>query len=325
VPRRLAAAASSVYNQNSSSSKNVERARDSPHEPRSARSAPKEAETMKGSRVLVLVLASSLGAVAIHAQAPPALPNLEPPPPARPEPDIQKDFEEHKPISPRDYGVGNINILQIPAAAFVPFNTTWTHDGNGYFFPASSNLFAHGWAPLQLPSGAQIQYVDLYYSDGDVTYDATAKILAATGSGSFNSVGFGPIGNIASSSGSSGQGYAASEIFAYTVNNDVQYNGGAQLFVQVTLPSTAIGFKAVDIWWTRQISPAPATATFGDVPTSHPYFRVIEALAASGITAGCGGGNFCPNGTVTRQEVAKFLVRALGLYWKDGNVGGGPF
>ena len=137
-------------------------------------------------------------------------------------------------------------------------------------------------------------------------------------------MGFSTIGNVASSSGSSGRGYSASAIFAYTVNDDVQYNGGAQLIVQVTLPSTSIGFKAVDIWWTRQISPAPATATFGDVPTNHPFFRVIEALAASGITSGCGGGNFCPDGAVTRQEIAKFLVRALGLYWQDG-LTGGPF
>ena len=262
---------------------------------------------MKGSRVLVLVLATASLVVAAAPAQTPALPNLDVPP----------EPTSGKPVSPRDYGVGNTNILQIPAAAFVPFNTTWTHDGNGYFYPASSSLIAHGWAPLQLPSGAQIQYVDLYYSDGDSTYDATAKILAATGSGPSNPVAFNTIGNIASSSGSSGQGYAASAVFAYTVNNDVQYDGGAQLFVQVTLPSTAIGFKAVDIWWTRQISPAPATATFADVPTNHPYFRVIEALAASGITSGCGGNNFCPNGTVTRQEVAKFLVRALGLYWND--------
>jgi len=279
---------------------------------------------MKGPRILSLALASALGFAGVgRAQAPPALPNLEAPPPVHPEPDIQRDVASGKPASPRDYGVGNVNILQIPAAAFVPFNTTWTHDANGYFFPVTSSTIAHAWAPLQLPSGASIQYVDLYYDDTDATYDATAKILAATGSGFLSSVALNPIGSIASSSSNSGQGYAASTKFAYTVNNDVQYNGGAQLIVQVTLPSTAIGFKAVDIWWTRQISPAPATATFADVPTNHPYFRVIEALAASGITSGCGGNNFCPNGTVTRQEVAKFMVRALGLYWNDYNLG--PF
>ena len=43
------------------------------------------------------------------------------------------------------------------------------------------------------------------------------------------------------------------------------------------------------------MSPAPATATFpNDVPTSHPFFQYIEALSASGITAGCGTGGTAP-------------------------------
>jgi glucose/arabinose dehydrogenase len=39
----------------------------------------------------------------------------------------------------------------------------------------------------------------------------------------------------------------------------------------------------------------------------------INSLAAAGIAAGCGGGRFCPTQVVTRQEMASFLVRALGL------------
>jgi hypothetical protein len=37
----------------------------------------------------------------------------------------------------------------------------------------------------------------------------------------------------------------------------------------------------------------------------------INRLAASGITGGCGSGVFCPNGTVTRGQMAAFLRRAL--------------
>jgi spore germination protein YaaH len=39
----------------------------------------------------------------------------------------------------------------------------------------------------------------------------------------------------------------------------------------------------------------------------------INRLAAAGIASGCGSGRFCPNGAVTRGEMAAFLVRALGL------------
>ena len=76
-------------------------------------------------------------------------------------------------------------------------------------------------------------------------------------------------------------------------------------------------FNKVVLEWKRQTSPAPASATFGNVPTSHPFFQSIEAMAASGITGGCGGGNYCPNDSVTREQFAAFFARALRLHWSD--------
>jgi hypothetical protein len=73
---------------------------------------------------------------------------------------------------------------------------------------------------------------------------------------------------------------------------------------------------SVAVYYRLQVSLPPDTPTFGDVPKNHPYFRAIEALAASGITSGCGAGNFCPGQPVTRGELAKFLSNALGLYWR---------
>lgn len=74
-------------------------------------------------------------------------------------------------------------------------------------------------------------------------------------------------------------------------------------------------FGAVEIWWHRRVSDPPAAATFGDVPVTHPFFQFIEALAASGITGGCGGGNFCPDSPLTRGQMAVFLSKALGLHF----------
>jgi hypothetical protein len=62
-----------------------------------------------------------------------------------------------------------------------------------------------------------------------------------------------------------------------------------------------------------QVSAPPASATFADVPVSDAAFAYVEALAASGITGGCGGGNYCPNSPVTRRQMAIFLAKALGL------------
>jgi hypothetical protein len=61
-------------------------------------------------------------------------------------------------------------------------------------------------------------------------------------------------------------------------------------------------------------TPPAATGTvFGDVPASDPFAPWIEQLAAEGITAGCGGGNYCPTQVVTRAQMAIFLIRALDL------------
>ena len=60
-------------------------------------------------------------------------------------------------------------------------------------------------------------------------------------------------------------------------------------------------------------SPPPATGIFADVDSSFWAVHWIEALAAEGITAGCGNGNYCPESTVTRDQMAIFLVRTFGL------------
>ena len=56
--------------------------------------------------------------------------------------------------------------------------------------------------------------------------------------------------------------------------------------------------------------PAPVTgAAFPDVPAANPFAPWIEELVREGITAGCGGGNYCPDNPVTRQQMAVFLLK----------------
>ncbi len=73
--------------------------------------------------------------------------------------------------------------------------------------------------------------------------------------------------------------------------------------------------QKVRIQWVREVSPAPATATFLDVPTTSSYFQFVEALYASGVIAGCGGNNYCPNNPVTRGQMAVYLAKSLGMSW----------
>ncbi|HKD16741.1 MAG TPA: S-layer homology domain-containing protein [Thermoanaerobaculia bacterium] len=59
--------------------------------------------------------------------------------------------------------------------------------------------------------------------------------------------------------------------------------------------------------------PPPAVGVFADVPVSSPFAPWIEELAAEGITAGCGGGNYCPDSPNTRAQMAAFLDATFGM------------
>ena len=67
-----------------------------------------------------------------------------------------------------------------------------------------------------------------------------------------------------------------------------------------------------------------ATSGIDFVDDNHSIFEGnIERLAAAGITKGCNppeNTRFCPNDTVTRGQMAAFLVRALGLTERDPDV-----
>ena len=57
--------------------------------------------------------------------------------------------------------------------------------------------------------------------------------------------------------------------------------------------------------------PPPATGTlFADVPAGSFAADWIEQLANEGITGGCGGGNYCPDDPVTREQMAVFLLKS---------------
>jgi S-layer homology domain len=57
--------------------------------------------------------------------------------------------------------------------------------------------------------------------------------------------------------------------------------------------------------------PPPASGNmFLDVAANSFAANFIEQFALDGITAGCGGNKYCPDGTVTRDQMAVFLLRA---------------
>jgi trimeric autotransporter adhesin len=59
--------------------------------------------------------------------------------------------------------------------------------------------------------------------------------------------------------------------------------------------------------------PACGTPVFADVPASDPFCRWIEELARRNVVTGCGGGNYCPTASVTRDQMGVFLSLTFGL------------
>jgi hypothetical protein len=58
--------------------------------------------------------------------------------------------------------------------------------------------------------------------------------------------------------------------------------------------------------------PPPASQRFSDVPPSNVFYGFIEQMAVRQITLGCGAGIYCPGNQVTREQMAAFMIRALG-------------
>jgi hypothetical protein len=57
-------------------------------------------------------------------------------------------------------------------------------------------------------------------------------------------------------------------------------------------------------------APAPCTGVFPDVECPSMFADWIEQFATEKVTAGCGGGLYCPNGTIPRENAAVFLLKA---------------
>ena len=55
--------------------------------------------------------------------------------------------------------------------------------------------------------------------------------------------------------------------------------------------------------------PPACAGLFADVPCPSTYADWIEQLSNEGVTAGCGNGDYCPDDSVTRAQMAVFLLK----------------
>lgn len=93
--------------------------------------------------------------------------------------------------------------------------------------------------------------------------------------------------------------FKGSLLVSETIDN---FNNSYIVGVGISGTTLATRFAAVRVFYRLQVSPAPATATFDDVPLGHPFRQFVEALFAAGITTGCSVAPplYCPDNPVTR-------------------------
>ena len=162
---------------------------------------------------------------------------------------------------------------------------------------------------VRLPAGALVTSIQLEACDTDASNSVTLALFRkASPSGTTTTV----------SSVTTGVGATPGcAFFSSAVGLPITIdNVNNSYFVDVLSgPNVTTRFHAIRVFYTLQVSPAPAVATFADVPADHPFFQFVEALVASGITVGCGGGLYCVDNPITRGEMAVFLGKALGLHF----------
>jgi hypothetical protein len=248
-------------------------------------------------RILCLTVLAACGAAVLRAQAP-------------------------APETPETWGpsAGYSTImnyqLQPTHATGSPNTYTLFHQGGaGTSCHGEAEAECLGYAQIIAPEGASLDLLSIWGFDNSVDSDLHYFVIqnceAPGGPGSSDVIAEGSL------SQSVGDFYAAASLNGFTVNNA---DCGYTVRLRLTDPGDppvgfAIRVRKMAVRWTRQVSPAPPFATFGDVPTSHPFHQFVEALARSGITAGCGNDNYCPDQPLTRGQMAVFLAKALGLQW----------
>jgi hypothetical protein len=83
-------------------------------------------------------------------------------------------------------------------------------------------------------------------------------------------------------------------------------------------PAAAITRAQIAVFGLRALDPTlspPACVAgsemFADVPSTSPFCRWIEELARRGVVGGCGGGNYCPEAPLTREQMPVILLRLI--------------
>ena len=213
-----------------------------------------------------------------------------------------------------EWGTAQLAVRTIHGLGFQESESTMTfsyHPGTTHRYRTSGVYLWFDAALSDLPAGALITGLELEGCDTNAAESAGLflfKRASPTGATTL-------IGSVSTGDAETPGCAFFGDPMNLAGEGQVVDNRNNSYFVRAELTATdsTTSLGAARVYYRLQVSPSPAVATFADVPTDHVFFRFVEAMAASGITGGCGGGNYCPNNPVTRGQMAVFLSIALGL------------
>jgi hypothetical protein len=203
----------------------------------------------------------------------------------------------------------NYQATWLPSADFTPYDssTYYVYSTPGMRYITSGSPYMD--AGVRLPSGARLILVRIYYYDGN----ASSRIHFVVFKNRMDVSPFTYTTPVSVYSPTGSVGYGNSYVNVDQTIQNAQYWYHAR-WIQEAYGSS-LRFSGARFFWYRQVRtglPNP----FNDIGYLNSRFQnAIKALAASGITGGCGGGSYCPSAPVTRGQMAVFLAEGLGLYW----------
>jgi hypothetical protein len=188
---------------------------------------------------------------------------------------------------PRD---SSVTFQQIPGDIGIPATISRTN------MTGDSSLVA----PLHLPEGALVTEVQAVFCDTHPSASFRLSLVRPPRTGN-------TVGTVLQFLSSGAPGCVDQLIVP---SSPVQIDNNANsYFLNAVLGASDASIRRgpVRVGYRLQVSPAPAFATFDDVPSIHPFFPFIEALVAAGITTGCNvtPPRFCPDDVVTRKQMAR--------------------
>jgi hypothetical protein len=212
---------------------------------------------------------------------------------------------------PAAFSTSEYTDTRVSAQGFIPSDSTQAFHTSGSLGRfGDTGIDQHFYAPIDIPQGAIVDFIGLNNLNDGTAGIMTATLLTRDSAGHIL---------INGSLACTAHITWSTDFNTTPIGSLWQAPEPGILDVHILSSPNQQFFGHVDVKWRRTVSPAPGTATFTDVPTTHQFFQFIEALHAAGITGGCQASppKFCPDNPVTRGEIAVFLATALGLNWPN--------